>query len=112
MASTAPTTDKKQRVKNNVARNSKSLPLVWEPGPDCHHPGRLCMVANLATCKHALTPFVREGSAHSLTRCGRELPRELSAAEIATQLGYTESHINYLLRGALAKLRKRAAAWR
>jgi hypothetical protein len=86
----------------------RQLPLVWEPGPECFHPDRLCMVASTDVCRHALTPFLTKKSVHSLTRCARDLPKELSSSQIAEQLGITESRVNGILREIIAKLRKRA----
>lgn len=93
-------------------QEAKSLPIVSAPGPDCFHPGRLCVVSDLKVCPHALTPFAHRSRVHSLTRCARELPRELTAHEIAEQLGLTESRVHQIIREALVKLRRRAARWR
>lgn len=97
----------KKKCRSGGTTSSKDFPIIDSPGPDCSHPQRLCMVADTYICPHALTPFVRKGSAHTMTRCAKDLPRQMDVREIAQVLGISSDYVKQVTAQALAKLRKR-----
>ena len=80
-------------------------PVVDKPGPDCSHPGRLCVVNDLDVCPWALTPWMGRDGYHP-TRCGRENGDDWTdhtEKEIGAVLGMTKEGAGQFVNRALEK---------